>query len=105
MADYQDYQTPSGKIVQVRQRSYEEWEQIEADRIANGEKLLEQRKTNINAASIEEHKWLNVLRSRLLGLWVKDWEKVKKSGITLGDVNAIEKHCYGLESDEIAEKN
>lgn len=104
MADYQDFKTPSGKIVQVRQRSYEEWEETESLRVANAEKIIDLRKTDPAGASSAELRSLVDFRSRLINLWVKDWEKHKKT-LTLGDVAAIEKHCMAMERDEIAEKN
>ena len=104
MADYQDFKTPSGKIVQVRQRTYEEWEEVEAERLAKADTLLELQATTPQKAILQDMRNVTTHRDKNLALWVKDWAKVKK-GLVLGDVAAIEKYCHDLEYGEIATKN
>ncbi|MBD8896225.1 hypothetical protein IG626_09445 [Desulfovibrio desulfuricans] len=105
MADYQEFKTPSGVVVQVRQRTYPEWEENELNRMACADKISSAEKGGDHTALLEGQRLYHNLRGARLTLWVKDWEKVKKGGISLGDVNAIEKHCLALENGEISEKN
>ena len=104
MADYQDFKTPSGKSVQVRQRSYEEWEQVEAERLTRADALIELQADSPQKAILQDMRNVTAHREANLALWVKDWANVKK-GLVLGDVAAIEKHCRDVEYGEIAEKN
>ena len=104
MADYQDFKTPSGVVVQVRQRTYPEWEEVETDRLAKGDALIELRATTPEKAIVQEMRNITAHREKNLSLWVKDWPKVKK-GLVMGDIAAIEKHCRDAEYGELVEKN
>lgn len=104
MADYQEFKTPSGVVVQVRQRTYTEWEEVETDRLVKGDALIELRATTPEKAIVQEMRNITAHRERNLSLWVKDWPKVKK-GLVMGDIAAIEKHCRDAEYGELVEKN
>ena len=104
MADYQEFKTPSGVVVQVRQRTYTEWEEVEADRLVKADALIEQRATTPDKAIVQEMRNMTAHREKNLSLWVKDWPKVKK-GLLMSDIAAIEKHCRDTEYGELVEKN
>lgn len=104
MADYQKFKTPSGVVVQVRQRTYPEWEEVETDRLAKADALLELRAATPEKSVLQEMRNITAHRERNLALWVKDWAEVKK-GLVMGDIAAIEKHCRDSEYGELVEKN
>ena len=98
---YTKLRVSSGAEVEIRPRTYAEWEQQEELRI----KAVESVPNLAQGGNIQEVE-LGLQRANLkvrnarLGLWVKDFAG-KKANLSLRDVAEIEKAALDLESAEI----
>jgi hypothetical protein len=95
----------SGLEVEIRPRTYGEWEEQEEMRLKYYEHLPELAKTGrVSEAELIMQRGGLVVRNARLGVWVKNFADVK-SKLTLRDIAEIEKAAVALESVEIQEGN
>jgi hypothetical protein len=95
----------SGLEVEIRPRSYEEWEKQEDARLAAIEgvpALLDAGKRPQGEMLLQRA--FRDTRSLRLAVWVKDFPKLKGK-LTLRDIAEIERFAEALEAVEIAEGN
>lgn len=102
---YQEITLASKKAVEIRSRTYVEWEEsmnkaAELDTpyvkaVKNGDTM---------EAAVLSSKNSLIMREARLQCWVKDWP-AQKAKLSLTDVAEIETVAYALERGEVLEKN
>ncbi len=99
--NYTELKLSSGQTVQVRARTYEEWEGMEQERLDMLEELAKPEIAD-SPRRIEGllQRRFHLLRGKLLAMQVKDFAKLKP-GLSLRDVAEIEKKAKELEELEI----
>lgn len=93
---YEKITAPSGLEVEIRSRTYAEWEAHETERI-RAIRDMRDNPSGFDMAAFESGRFL---RSRILACQVRDFETVK-AGLTLRDIEFIEKKAEGLETLEV----
>lgn len=96
--DYMTVTLSSGKTVDLRPRTFDEWEKQDDERLTAMEAA---QSTGANLpAMVFLQRVERTLRGRRLETCVRDFA-ARKSVLTLRDVVEIEKHIVSLESEEI----
>ena len=96
---------PSGRTVNLRGRTYTEWETCEAERVAQLEtigKLIAD--GNAIAAEVAVQRQFVASREKKLALCVENWSELRGQ-LSLRDVTAIETLSGKMEQAEIAAGN
>lgn len=103
--EYAEFKCSSGKTVDLRPRSYEEWEAQEDKRLEMAAQLDEMEKDGKKSeAHLRLQRLYREVRTLRLTACVKDFA-ARKSGLGLGDVAEIEKELERLESFTVPEGN
>ena len=101
MSKYTEFKVSSGLTVQIRPRSYAEWEKQEDQRlelISSLPAVMEAGK--MQAAELLVQKQYRQVRTERLVIWVKDFLQHKDS-LTMRDIKEIETAAEALEAVEI----
>lgn len=98
---YTPVTTSSGMQVEIRSRTYTEWEAQEEQRLKSleGVAVLEEEDKKMQAELAMQRAGLSMRNARL-ATWVKNFDKVKSS-LTVHDITEIEKAALKLEQEEI----
>lgn len=103
--EYAKHTLVSGLTVNLRGRSYDEWDAYEKERLsaleATGKMFMEGQTAQ---AEIKIGQDYREFREKRLALWVMDFSEVRAS-LSLRDVAEIERLCADLEKEEVEQKN
>lgn len=99
--DYAEKKLSSGLAVQIRSRSYAEWEKHEEQRLDDSGTIAALKDEGKDAeSSVALQRAALAFRNACLAAWVKDFEKIK-SRLGLRDIAEIEEAAIAMETPEI----
>lgn len=99
--NYTTYTLSTGKTVNLRSRTYAEWEKQEQERLAELEKLdTLLYDEDVRKANRAAQRGYISLRTSLLAMQMENFEQ-EKDTLTLREVEEIEKLTSALETEEI----
>jgi len=98
---YSEHTLSSGTVVQIRPRTYEEWEAHEDERLQYLERLRAMQESgSVTGLDVEMFKGRKELRGKMLACWIKDFDN-EKTRLRLPDIAEIEREASKMESEEI----